>query len=620
MWFKYSRLRKIKPHQLFILAGTLFGLIMIVVTPPFQVPDEINHWYRAFQISSGQLLAEKHDDRLGGYVPQSIVEITKPFLGLRWNMNAKTSSQTIKDAFDIDFKGDQIVFMDFPNTALYSPVSYFPQAMGILLGRTLSLGPLSIFYLARLMTLLIWVALIGYAIKTIPRYQWLLFLLALLPMSVFINMSLSADMVTNTISFVIIACILKFALDDSKFSSRRLLVVFLLGIGLASAKIVYTPLILLIFLVPEHKYESRGHQWFVYTFLLITGFGAAYFWSDLINNAYTSYADYNPAFRENLDLVKCGNIQEQMNFILTHDFYILKVFFKSLRHTFDMYYEGYVGTFGWLDTKMPGWSIFITYLVIIIASVFPTRAESRIGPSQKLTLLAITLMTVALVLLSQHLTWDCIGSDVIGTIQGRYFIPIFPLLFFCLRRNYIGSGWFIQGTIIVWTIFILCLSVIKLYQRYYVNPVFEEVTLTCSAESVYDQKYLKTSIPNIMLENADSRTKEKARSGTYSLRLDANNSYGFTYRFSNGQIGDIIRVSVWRLGENGSIVISGDSGNEFYLGSSTYSEVDSSGWKKLNMSYTLQNDMKGKEVGIYIFNNHEKHSYFDDLEIAILHQ
>jgi hypothetical protein len=413
---------------------------------------------------------------------------------------------------------------------------------------------------------------------------------------------------------------LKFSFDDSPFTSKRLLILLALGITLASAKIVYTPLILLVLVIPSHKYDSERFRWLTYAFISVSAFGVAFFWSDVIDDTYLSYSNYNPRFRDNLDLVKCGNIHDQMNFIRTHDFYIVRVFLKSLRNTFNMYYEGYVGTFGWLDTRLPSWSILITYFVLTIASIFPIQDSLNMSTRQKSILVVISLMTVSLILLSQHLTWDCIGSEVIGTIQGRYFIPVFPLLFFCLRINYPNPGRIVQGMIMVWVLLLLSLSIRKLYQRYYVDPVFEEFVLHCGAETLVDQKFLATSIPKIQLENADTRTIEKSRSGEYSLRLDATNPYGFTYRSYNVSVGDVVTVSVWRFGEEGSVVISGDGGKKFYLGSSVYSEVENTGWKKLSITHVLQQEMHGKELGIYVFNNQEDPGYFDDLEIVIRHQ
>jgi hypothetical protein len=88
------------------------------------------------------------------YIPKSVVDITNPFLGLRWDMNVKTSFEIIQKQFSVPLNEDEKIFVDFPNTALYSPVSYIPQAISIFIFRQLNLPPLLIFYGARLFTLL----------------------------------------------------------------------------------------------------------------------------------------------------------------------------------------------------------------------------------------------------------------------------------------------------------------------------------------------------------------------------------------------------------------------------------------------------------------------------------
>ena len=46
--------------RLFLLIGGFFGLVMLVLTPPFQVPDEHDHFFRAVMISSGQFVAKSY--------------------------------------------------------------------------------------------------------------------------------------------------------------------------------------------------------------------------------------------------------------------------------------------------------------------------------------------------------------------------------------------------------------------------------------------------------------------------------------------------------------------------------------------------------------------------------
>lgn len=47
----------------FLFIFLLFGTLMVFLTPPFQVPDEINHFYRAWQVSTGSFSPVKQDQR-----------------------------------------------------------------------------------------------------------------------------------------------------------------------------------------------------------------------------------------------------------------------------------------------------------------------------------------------------------------------------------------------------------------------------------------------------------------------------------------------------------------------------------------------------------------------------
>jgi len=49
------------PEKVFLIVGILFGTLFLLITPPFQVPDEPNHFSRAFHVSELCLLAQKLD-------------------------------------------------------------------------------------------------------------------------------------------------------------------------------------------------------------------------------------------------------------------------------------------------------------------------------------------------------------------------------------------------------------------------------------------------------------------------------------------------------------------------------------------------------------------------------
>jgi len=610
-------LKSIKPDLFFLITSFLSGILFLIITPPFQVPDEINHFYKSYQISDGHLTSEKKDNRLGGYVPKSFMEITKPFLGLRWDSNTKTNFKTIKEQFSIPLHEYEKIFVDFPNTALYPPISYIPQMFAIYVLKTLNLPPLIIFYGARLFTLLAWIFCIWLAIRTTPIFKWLLTLLALLPMSIFTNMSLSADVVTNIFAFLFVAYILKVVFQEKDFDRKNYWQIVFLAIMIASSKIVYTPLILLFALIPIKKFKDIKSFSLQFIGLLIIGFGTALAWTISINGLYIPYNEYNSAYKDGVDLVNCGSIKEQADYILTHGFYIANVFINSMYQAFDMYYTGYIGTFGWLDTKLPIWIIHTSYIVILVIAIFENNKKHSFTIFQRMVVVCALIAVTTLLLLSQHLTWDCIGADKITTIQGRYFIPIFPLLAI-MFINSKSNGRFPTAIVaIAFSTLILIFSAQILYSRYFIAPVFDYVEIQCNAEEITSDNLFKTSDPTIFLGNGITRNNTKSKSGNYSAQLFPERQYGFTYRFFDGKIGDIIYVEVWRFGQSGSIVLSGKSGEAFYITSSEASEPDSTGWSKLKCRYQLQSNMKGDEIGIYLYNSNKDTCYFDDLSISI---
>ena len=89
-------------------------------------------------------------------------------------------------------------FVRFPNTALYSPLVYLPQSIGMAVGRLLGVSAPTLCLFGRICNLLAWVTLVFLAIRVTlvflairitPVYKWLFFVLALMPMSLFIATS-----------------------------------------------------------------------------------------------------------------------------------------------------------------------------------------------------------------------------------------------------------------------------------------------------------------------------------------------------------------------------------------------------------------------------------------------
>ena len=612
----------LKPERFFIACAVVFGITFLLVTPPFQTPDEFNHFYRAYQISEGNLTAIKKDNRVGGDLPISLVKISEPFRALLRRGFLTTRWSTIAEQSNVALRAEERIFIDFPNTGMYSPVSYFPQALSIAVLRSCDISPIYIFYGARLFTLFFWIFCMTFIIRRLTIYQWLFTLLALLPMSISTHMSLSADVMTNLLAFAVIAYSFDLAYRQHLFSTRQIIVFTALAVSLALAKVVYLPLILFFFLIPREKFLSK---FYYYKYLLVLfgfSFATALTWSVLMKSLYVPYNLYNAAFKNtpimHTCISSCANMQEQLQYILSHGWYVVKVFFYSFYYAFDMYSRGFIGTFGWLDTYMATWTVVLAYGVIFLAAIGSGSKNIITGWRFKFLLVLVFFATMALILLSQLLTWSCIGDEYVYLIQGRYLIPVLPLLFmlFYVPQWHIPS-WILSLVISVVTCFVLIYSSVLVWDRYFNEDEVVITSLSCDAEQVIDQNYSATGTLASTLENGKTRSSEKAHSGKYSAKISFKDPYTYTHRISQCSSGDSILVDVMRWGTAGGIMISADDNSFFYNYTDEAIEKDSAGWNHLQAKFCVPHAMNEEKVSIFMYYKEgNDSSYFDDLNIV----
>jgi uncharacterized membrane protein len=178
-------------------------------------------------------------------------------------------------------------FIDFRGAALYSPAPYLPQAVGILAGRLAGTSPLVIFYLGRFANLAAWIALMYLALRTVPLFKWVFFMLALAPITLFLASSLSADGLTNALAFLLTAVFLHSAYQRQDPVSRGELVVLLaLGILLALSKQAYVSLMGLFLLIPAARFESLKQRIWMGAVLLVIPVAASLVWSSMVGHLF----------------------------------------------------------------------------------------------------------------------------------------------------------------------------------------------------------------------------------------------------------------------------------------------------------------------------------------------
>lgn len=410
------------PEQVFLAVGLAAGVLIALLTPPLRGADEPEHLYRAYQISEGAILAERREEGVGGSLPRSLRD--------RWRTASidQGAQRSLKGAWArvVPLDVNDRVFLDFRNTALYSPVPYLPQAMAIGVGRVLGLPSILLLYLGRFAGLAGAIGLIFLAIRVTPIAKRLFVLLALTPMALRQMSLLGADTVTNAAAFLLIALFLRLALDPkARLQGRFLVLLSACSLVMSLSKQAYFPLLFLYFLCPIDRVGARER--YIAIFLGIAGLDAVALvgWSWAIRNLYVAQR-----------IAPHADPLLQVGFIVSDPIRYLFILLTDLRRHGWAYVAqclGYTGrppqAFGWLQGA-----------ALLLVALVDGEKQMAVGFRGKLLIVAVLLSTVGLINTLNYLGWNPVGAGSISFIQGRYYIPITPLLFLLLSNRRFSSA------------------------------------------------------------------------------------------------------------------------------------------------------------------------------------
>jgi Predicted membrane protein (DUF2142) len=409
---------KIVRMTLMLMLGAVGSIPLVLLTPPFQVPDEVQHFYRAFQLSDLRIRAEVQNGISGGTLPDSLPELVNSSVytrdGVFYPSTPAPIAKTLKLA-SIPLDSSARRFVAFPGSAFYSPLPYFPQVLGIAVGRLFGLGPLYLLYLGRLFNCLAALGMVGLAVYRMPVAGELVMVVGLLPMSLYLFASLSAD--AAVISCALLFITLSFSASTlGNWKTWELAMAAAAAAVLCSVKPVYAP-ILLAGVVPGLL--RRGNVASVirsHVILLAVALGVAGGWLVLTKPVMTSP-------------LGGGHPSLQMSFVLHHP----ALFMRALVHTLGIrsivdWYRETVGFFGWLTVPLhPGIVYFLPLANFLIAWKLGTCGSAKRSVLCALWFLTLALASAALVLTAMYLMSAHFGQNEVTGVQGRYFIPILVL-------------------------------------------------------------------------------------------------------------------------------------------------------------------------------------------------
>lgn len=420
------RVFKDKMHKVFLVIVLPIGIALSIIIPPFDQLDELEHFYRAYEVSEGKFTNQAIEQGLGNYIPVSLVDTVNK---VRYIHQEGLKYSIVNEAFSIRLNPEERVFLR-NYASSYPPIIYIPQSLGIIIGKILDASPILMMYLGRIFNFLFYLMITYIALKIVPIKKNLFFLLALLPMSIIHAASLSADAITNSTALLFVSYILYLAYGSvEKITVKHVITTIAIGIFIALSKIVYLPIILLFLIIPIRKLKNKKDYWVTFI-IVLTGCTIPFIIWNLLNISNLSVPDLrvNPGVSP----------KDQVIFVLTHPVQYIKIIIDTMMSIGPSQVLSMMGKIA-TNYMYPTPSIVIYTFLFMLFFFGIVNSDKDLNVTirgvDKLIFLAIFLLVLILIYTALYVGFTNVGDPIINGIQGRYFVPI-AAYFFLSLSNY----------------------------------------------------------------------------------------------------------------------------------------------------------------------------------------
>ncbi len=415
----WSRTLRFTPAVACFMLGLLGAVPLVFLTPPFEVPDEQQHFYRSYQLSELRLWGSVRGNGAGAELPSSLPELAETFLRSRElyifpsQPHPDPLSETWK-ALGRKLEPDRREFVVFTGAAFYSPLAYVPQATAMAIGRSLGAGPLELLYLARFINAVTTISLVALAIRILPFAGEAALFSALLPMALYLYASVSPDALVIASAFLFTSIALR-GLLKTHWSPRDLVSACLTGAIFCSLKPVYVPL-LMIGLPAALRRKRTRHVLLVHALIFVFAIGVTLAW-------------FGSTARMPVPVPFASSVSPstQADFIATNPLGFLKTLARTLLSKWSLYLSGIVGRLSWWQIVLPTHIYYLsiaTMLFCLTGRSDRDRVLSRLEIAWNVLLISASAILVELAL---YLAVSPVGSPFVEGVWGRYFVPLLVL-------------------------------------------------------------------------------------------------------------------------------------------------------------------------------------------------
>jgi uncharacterized membrane protein len=419
----------------FVAIALFFGLLFVYSTPPLWGADETTHFGRMYQVSQGHIFSEfygtnRHGGGYGGKVPQNANDLIH-YVNKDLTDDSKRIAQSdfggvrVDDTYAYNRYTKQKIGAPttdyvFSNSTQYSPISYLPSAFGFKVAAVLRLNLGEAISSARLFNLLFYVACIAGALYILraSKLKWIIFTVALLPMTLFQASIITADTATNAVALLLIAVVAKAFVSTKRLTTGELIVLASTVATLPILKPTYLPLIFIILFIKSDRLPQRARTFKAIS--IIAGILLFGVWTLCTSDMIDTVRLVLPGPEWNLI-----HPELQKTYMLHHPLAFVAAFIRTFVAYDNAYLNQLFGLLGFNYVQIPAFSMVASAASLVLAYLVADN-QKRYQVSKRDLLLSwgLILGSILFIFATFYITMSVVKSPLINGVQGRYFIPL----------------------------------------------------------------------------------------------------------------------------------------------------------------------------------------------------
>jgi uncharacterized membrane protein len=421
------------PEVFLILTLLVLGIIVCFMLPMGGGFDEETHLARIWEMSALVFLPNQGLGR----------EMPLPTIFREISYRRDVLVRAVEPDFLSEYARTPIDGLDFTygrieTRSVYSPPLLLPQAFVMrYLGRYpmergIQLPALVALYSTRLVGLFSYAFLAWLAVRMIPFGKWTLAVLAITPTALLQAATIGADAISNGIGLLFIGGSLALCrAEEIRWKEWGLLV--LLYMLLFFAKVNLAPLALLPFLLlSPSRFKTKWQYVLLFVVVAVLFLIEIVWWSVIALPAYVAAPD-------------AANATEQLKYIFAHPLLFAQIVLGDffIVHGAEYFLEWVaIYAFGYWPVPAATYFFFTIGLVLVL---FVADDRRNITRRERVSLFIVFLLACVMTVTSLYLSVSPVGSEIIRGVQGRYFIPVVPLLFLSIGGLALARKWQISA-------------------------------------------------------------------------------------------------------------------------------------------------------------------------------